>query len=633
MAGIIITLGIVYGDLGTSPLYTFQEILYNLHAVNRDTILGAISCVIWTLTLQTTVKYVIITLRADNKGEGGIFALFALIRRRKAWAYVFAIVGGSTLLADGVITPAITVTSAVEGLRLIDPAIPVLTVVIIILVLLFTSQQFGTKFLGKSFGPIMFLWFFMLGWFGLIQILKFPDILHAFNPMYGFHLLHDHPGGILILSAVFLATTGAEALYSDIGHCGIKNIRVSWIFVKTTLILSYLGQGAWILLNQAAAKEHNPFFAIIPSWFILPGTILATAASVIASQALISGSFTLISEAISLNFWPKLKISYPTDVKGQLYIPKINWFLLIACVFIVLHFEESAKMAAAYGLSITITMLMTTILLTTYLYRRFSLVVVVLIATVFLFIESAFLVANLSKFMNGGWVTIALAGLFGLIMYTWYNGRKLKNTYMLFVRINDYLEILKSLGEDQSVPKCATNLVYITKANRKAEIESKIIYSIINKQPKRADVYWFIHVDIMDEPDTYEYEVTQFVPGKVIKVDFRLGFKVEPRINQYFRQVLDDMVEKGEVDIFSRYDSLRKHHVNGDFRFVLIDRIATYDLNLTFRQKFIVNAYNIFKKLAIAEEKALNLDTSNVLIEKVPLSTDLRAKNKLVRIT
>ena len=633
MAGLIITLGIVYGDVGTSPLYTFQEIIYGLHVVNRATILGAISCVIWTLTLQTTVKYVIITLRADNKGEGGIFALFALIRRRKAWAYIFAIIGGSTLLADGIITPAITVTSAVEGLTLIDPAIPILTVVIVILVLLFTSQQFGTKFLGKSFGPIMFLWFFMLGSFGLIQILKYPDILHAFNPSYGLHLLRDYPGGFLILGAVFLATTGAEALYSDIGHCGIKNIRVSWIYVKTTLIVSYLGQGAWVLLNGPLAKGHNPFFAIIPIWFIIPGTILATAASVIASQALISGSFTLISEAISLNFWPKLKISYPTDVKGQLYIPKINWFLLLACIFVVLHFEKSANMAAAYGLSITITMLMTTILLTTYLYHRFSLVAVVLFATVFLFIESVFLIANLNKFMNGGWVTIALAGLFGLIMYTWYNGRKLKNSYMFFVRINDYLELLKSLGDDQLVPKCATNLVYITKANRKAEIESKIIYSIINKQPKRADVYWFIHVDIMDEPDTFEYEVTQFLPGKVIKVDFRLGFKVEPRINQYFRQVLDDMVEKGEVDIFSRYDSLRKHHVNGDFRFVLIDRIATYDLNLTFRQKFIVNSYNIFKRLAIAEEKALNLDISNVLIEKVPLSTDLSAKNKLVRIT
>jgi len=633
IAGLIITLGIVFGDIGTSPLYVFQAIINGLHIINRDTILGAISCVIWTLTLQTTIKYVIITLRADNKGEGGIFALFALIRRRKAWAYVFAIIGGSTLLADGIITPSITVTSAIEGLQLINPQIPVLTIVIIILTLLFVSQQFGTKFLGKSFGPIMFFWFFTLGSLGLHQILKYPDILNAFNPSYGIHLLRDYPGGFLILGAVFLATTGAEALYSDIGHCGIKNIRISWIFVKTTLILNYLGQGAWILLNHTEARGQNPFFAIMPPWFLITGILLATVASVIASQALISGSFTLISEAISLNFWPKLKISYPTEVKGQLYIPKINWFLWVSCVFVVLYFEKSSNMEAAYGLSITITMLMTTVLLTIYLYHRFSVIAVVLIALVFLFIESSFLIANLNKFKHGGWVTIAMAGLFALIMYTWYNGRKLKNTYMLFVRITDYLDILKSLGEDQSVPKCATNLVYLTKANRKAEIESKIIYSIINKQPKRADVYWFLHVDVVDEPGTFEYEVTQFIPGKVIKVDFRLGFKVEPRINHYFRQVLDDMVEKGEVDIFSRYESLRKHHVNGDFQFVLIDRIATYDLNLTPRQKFIMNSYNIFKKLGIAEEKSLNLDTSNILIEKVPLSTDQRSKSKLVRIS
>ncbi len=632
VTGLIITLGIVYGDIGTSPLYVFQAILGGLHIINRETILGAISCVIWTLTLQTTVKYVIITLRADNKGEGGIFALFALIRRRKAWAYIFAIIGGSALLADGIITPAITVTSAVEGLQLINNQIPVVTIVLVILSLIFVIQQFGTKFLGKSFGPIMFFWFSTLGVLGLVQILKYPDIINAFNPKYGIHLLRDYPGGFLILGAVFLATTGAEALYSDIGHCGIKNIRISWIFVKTTLILNYLGQGAWILLNHLDAKEQNPFFAIMPPWFLIPGILLATSASIIASQALISGSFTLVSEAISLNFWPKLKITYPTDLKGQLYIPKINWFLWISCVLVVLYFEKSTNMEAAYGLSITITMLMTTMLLTIYLYHRFSVIVVFFMSSLFLIIESSFLIANLNKFKHGGWVTIALAGVFGIIMYTWYNGRRLKNTYMLFVRITDYLDILKSLGEDQSVPKYATNLVYLTKANRKAEIESKIIYSIISKQPKRADVYWFLHVDVVDEPNTFEYEVTQFIPGKVIKVDFRLGFKVEPRINHYFKQVLDDMVEKGEVDIFSRYESLRKHHVNGDFQFVLIDRIATYDLKLTMRQKFIMNTYHIVRNLGIAEEKALNLDTSNILVEKVPLSTDQRVKSKLIRI-
>ncbi len=633
LAGLIITLGIVYGDLGTSPLYTLQAIVAGLHSITPDTVLGALSCIIWTLTLQTTVKYIIITLRADNKGEGGIFALFALIRRRRAWAYIFAIVGGSTLLADGVITPSITVTSAVEGLRMINEKIPVMTIILLIITALFVIQQFGTKFLGKSFGPIMFIWFLMLAVLGLMQIVQYPEIIKAFNPAYAYHLLVDHPEGFLLLGAVFLATTGAEALYSDIGHCGVKNIRITWIYVKTALILNYLGQGAWILMNHTVAKtSHNPFFAIMPEWFLATGIIIATAAAIIASQALITGSFTLISEAISLNFWPKSKINHPTDIKGQVFIPKINWFLWLACIFVVFYFEKSSNMEAAYGLSITITMLMTTILLSVYLYHRFSIFLIVIIASVFLFIESSFLLANLSKFKHGGWFTIVLAGIFSLIMYTWYNGRRLKNSFMVFVRISDYLDILHSLSNDQSIPKYATHLVYMTKANKQTEIESKIIYSIISKQPKRADVYWFLHVDIMDEPNSFEYEVTHYIPGKVIKIDFRLGFKVELRINQYFRQVLDELVEKGEVDILSRYESLRSHTINGDFQFVLIDRIATYDLELTAHQKFVLNFYNIFKRIAIPEEKALSLDTSNVLVEKVPLSTEQHAKRKLKRI-
>jgi KUP system potassium uptake protein len=633
LTGIIISLGIIYGDIGTSPLYVIKAITAGISSITPNTILGAISCIIWTLTLQTTVKYVIITLRADNKGEGGIFALFALIRRRRSWAYIFAIVGGSTLLADGIITPSISVTSAIEGLKMINKDIPVLLIVFIILTFLFVLQQFGTKVLGKSFGPIMFVWFLMLGVLGLLEIAQYPEILKAFNPIYGYRLLTQYPGGFLLLGAVFLATTGAEALYSDIGHCGLKNIRVSWVFVKSMLIINYLGQGAWVISNAYLAKTGvNPFFMLMPEWFLITGIIIATAAAVIASQALISGSFTLITEAISLNFWPKMKIGYPTDVKGRVYVPKINWFLWIACLFVVWYFKESSKMEAAYGLSITITMLMTTILLTVYLNHRASLPFVVLFTTVFLFIEGAFLVANLHKFEHGGFVTIFIAGLFCIIMYTWYNGRKLKNSYMVFVKLTDYLDILKALSSDQSVPKYATNLVYITKANKKTEIEAKIIYSIINKQPKRADVYWFLHVDVMDSPDTFEYEVTHFVPGKVIKIDFRLGFKVEPRISQYFRQILEDLVEKGEVDILSRYESLRGHHVNGDFQYVLIDRIATYDIDFTFHQKLIINIYNLIKRLGIPEEKALNLDTSNVLVEKVPLLADQRAKRKIKRI-
>lgn len=536
-------------------------------------------------------------------------------------------------MADGIITPSITVTSAIEGLQMINQKIPVLIIVFFILTFLFVIQQFGTKFLGKSFGPIMFLWFLMLGILGISGIMQYPDILRAFNPIYGYRLLTQYPGGFLLLGAVFLATTGAEALYSDIGHCGLKNIRVSWVYVKAMLILNYLGQGAWAITHASIAKtDVNPFYMLMPSWFLVTGIIIATAAAVIASQALISGSFTLITEAISLNFWPKLKIGYPTDIKGQVYVPKINWFLWVACMFVVWYFKESSRMEAAYGLSITITMIMTTTLLIIYLNHRASMPFIALFGMVFFFIEGSFLVANLHKFSNGGYVTILIAGLFSVIMYNWYNGRKLKNSYMVFVKLTDYLDILKSLSSDQSVPKYATNLVYVTKANKKTEIESKIIYSIINKQPKRADVYWFLHVDVMDAPDTFEYEVTHFIPGRVMKVDFRLGFKVEPRISQYFRQILEDLVEKGEVDILSRYESLRNHHVNGDFQYVLIDRVATYDADFTFHQKLVINLYNLIKRLAIPEEKALNLDTSNVLVEKVPLLADQRAKRKITRI-
>jgi KUP system potassium uptake protein len=633
IAGVIVTLGIVFGDIGTSPLYVLRAILDCFNSeVSTEIIYGAISCIVWTLTLQTTIKYVIIALRADNKGEGGTFALFALIRRRRSWAYIFAIIGGSTLLADGIITPAITVTSAIEGFGLSTNTI--ISIVALILTVLFVIQQFGTKFIGNFFGPVMFFWFLMLAVLGVSQIMYYPDIIKSVNPLYAYRLLVNYPGSILILGAVFLATTGAEALYSDLGHCGAKNIRVSWVYVKICLVLNYLGQGAWILMNHSHPnlKDVNPFFAIMPGWFLLSGTFIATAAAIIASQALISGSFTLISEAIQLNFWPKLRKHYPTDVKGQVYIPRINWFLWIACLFVVWYFRESSRMGAAYGLSITITMLMTTVLLTIYLLRRASLLVVIPFCLTYLVIESLFLTANLSKFMEGGWVTIALASLFCLIMYSWYNARKLKNSYLIFVKIADYLDVFRSLSADESVPKYATNLVYITKADKKTEIESKIMFSIINKQPKRADMYWFLHVNTMDSPDTFEYEVTHFIPGKVVKIDFHLGFKVEPRIHQYFRQVLDDLVRSNEVDILSRYESLRTHHINGDFQFVLIDRIATYDLDLSFRQKMVLNLYNVFKYIALPEEKYLNLDTSNVLVEKVPLTADQRAKRRMHRI-
>lgn len=633
LAGTLITLGIVFGDIGTSPLYVFSAILSNVKAFNEEFVLGAISCIFWTLTIQTTLKYVLITLSADNKGEGGIFALFALIRKKSTWAYILAIIGGSTLLADGVITPAITVTSAVEGLQMLNENILVLPIVLAILTSLFFIQQFGTKFVGKSFAPIMLVWFLTIGTLGTIYVFYYPQIFSALNPEYAINLISDHPQALLILGAVFLATTGAEALYSDLGHCGASNIRVSWILVKISLVMSYMGQGVWVLQNPGLAiSGTNPFFAIMPSWFLIPGIILATMAAIIASQALISGSFTLVSEAISLNFWPKLKLKYPSEFKGQIYIPEVNWFLWAACCFVVIYFQKSTEMQAAYGLSITITMLMTTLLMSLYIYhQKVPAPFIIWFLIIFLSLELTFLYANIQKFWHGGWFTIVLAALFVTIMYYWYHGRKIKNKLMAFVEIERFIPVIKEISQDTEIPKYATNLVYVTKANTYYQIESKIMYSIINKKPKRADVYWFLHVDITDEPFTFEYSVNHYEPGVIIKVDFRLGYKIEPRINLYFRQVLDDLVESAEIETLSRYQSLKKHGVQGDFQYILIDRISTNEADFTPHQVMVLNMYETIRKIGITEARALGLDTSNCIVEKVPLVLETKYKYRMTR--
>ncbi len=623
LAGLVITLGVVYGDIGTSPLYVMEAII---HAATGDRMLiayGALSCIFWTLTLQTTVKYVIITLRADNHGEGGIFALFALLKKKSTFVVILTMIGGCALLADSIITPSITVTSSMEGLHLLNKHLPVIPMVLIILTALFFIQQFGTNVIGKSFGPMMVIWFTMIGVLGVAQIMRYPAILAAVSPVYAFRFLTAHPGGYLILGAVFLCTTGAEALYSDLGHCGLKNIRVSWIFVKTALLLNYFGQGAWYLLASPDKEVVNPFYGIMPDWFLLPGIIIAAMAAIIASQAMISGSFTIISEAVSLNFWPKIRISQPTNVKGQVYISSINWFLWIACCFVVLLFRESSRMGAAYGLSITITMIITTFLLVYYLYeRKTSLYLIILLAAVYFTLQGTFLVANLDKFTHGGWFTILASFIFFLVMYGWYYGRKIKNDYISFVNLYEYLPIIKEISKDNTIPKFASNLVYIVKANRLEQIENKIIYSIINKQPKRADTYWFLHVDILDNPDTFEYKVHHIIPGILIKVDFRLGFKIERRINLYFREVLEDLVKSGEINLTSRYKSLSHYNIMGDFVFVNLDRIMSPNNKLTAWETLTMGLHDITRRISITDVKALGLDTSNVIEEKVPIEID-----------
>ena len=626
LGGLLITLGIIYGDIGTSPLYVMKAILGE-SIINADVVLGGISAVFWTLTLQTTIKYVIITLSADNHGEGGIFALYALVKKTKIkWLIVPAIIGGSALLADGIITPPISVSSAVEGIRTYYPQINTIPIVIGILFVLFTIQQFGTKLVGKFFAPMMLIWFSMLGILGLNQVIKHPEVFKAFNPYYAYHLLSIHPDGFFVLGFVFLCTTGAEALYSDMGHCGRKNIRISWIFVKTALVLNYFGQAAYLIhhegetLTSLGGPNGNPFYLIMPNYFQPIGIVIATLAAVIASQALISGSFTLINEAMRLNFWPKVKIEYPTELKGQLYIPSINWLLFFGCVGIVLHFEESGNMEHAYGLAIILCMIMTTILLNFYLImKRVKLYIIIPIIATYLIIEFSFLVANITKFAEGGYVTLMIAAVLISIMTIWYLAKQINKSYTKIVKIEDYKKVLTELGADLSIPKYATHLVYMTNASRVDEIEEKVMYSILQKRPKRADIYWFVHVNILAEPYKTEYKVTEMVKDDLYRIDFNLGFREPTKINLMFREVIRDMVKKGEVDITSRYESLSKNNIIGDFKFVLSEKFLSNDSDLRWHEKIIMNSYFFIKKLSLSEERAFGLDSSSVKIEKFPM--------------
>jgi KUP system potassium uptake protein len=634
LAGALVTLGIVFGDLGTSPLYTMRAIIAGgAENFNEILVYGGLSCIFWTLTLSTTIKYILITLRADNNGEGGIFALFALIKEKGSWAAILTMVGGAALLADGVITPSITVTSSIEGLKLFNPGIPVVPIVLIILGALFFIQQFGTNFVGSSFGPIMVVWFLTLAVLGFSQLILHPDILRAMNPVYAYKFLTEYPGGFILLGAVFLATTGAEALYADLGHCGRTNIRVSWIFVKIALLLNYFGQGAWLMMNVESGPYVNPFFEMMPKWFLIPGVILATSAAIIASQAIISGSFTLIGEAVSLNFWPKIKVLHPTYVRGQVYIPFVNWFLWIACSLIVFSFRESSNMNAAYGLAITITEIMTTLLLSYYLLQKgLNHRLVLLLFMTYLTIEGSFLIANLHKFRSGGWITLLLASLYFIVMFGWYFGRKIKNRYITFSHLDKYLDLFRDLSKDESVPRLATNLVYIIRANRHDQVESKIIYSIFHKQPKRADTYWLLHVNRVNEPNRFNYQVTQIIPGILIRIDFHIGFKVEPKINLYFKEVLEDLEESGEIKLNSSYDSLKKHDFEGDFKFILIDRIMSRDFTLSNWENFILFLNSLIRRISINDIRTLNLDSTNTIIEQVPITIDQPVPYRIRRI-
>lgn len=629
----MVSLGIIYGDIGTSPLYVFKAIV-GVQAINEDLVLGGLSCVFWTLTLITTIKYVYLALNADNKGEGGIFALYALVRRYKApWVIFAAIIGCCTLIADGFITPAISVSSAIEGLRILNPEIPTVSIVIGILVMLFVFQQFGTSVVGKTFGPIMTVWFTAIAVFGMLQFYDHPQIFRALNPYYAYHLVAEYPHGFWLLGAVFLCTTGAEAMYSDLGHCGKGNIRVGWSFVKIALLCNYFGQGAWLLDHQGTTLgDRIPFYAIIPEQFLIFGIVIATMAAIIASQALISGTFTLVNEAMKLKLWPATRVRYPSQVKGQIYVPAVNWILLAGCIAVVLLFKESSAMEGAYGLAITINMLMSTALLVFYfMTAKKSKVRSATMAVVFFSLEGMFLVSNLDKFSHGGWFTFAIALLFFMMMYVLLHARQLRERHTEFVDLKHYVGMLQDLQSDTTVPKEATNLVYLAMADSKRYIDSNIIYSIFKKRPKRADVFWFVHVDTVDSPFSSKYLVDTIIPKKCFFVRIKLGFKTDHRVNLLFNKIIHEMADSGEIDLTSPYPSLHKYSMMADFKFIILHSWASSDSEISTFDRVIIQGYRLLKEYSLSTEELYGIEAANLEVEKVPIQVGPQARVKIKR--
>lgn len=621
-ATLLIALGIIYGDIGTSPLYVFKAIIGD-RLITKTLIYGGVSCVFWTLVFQTTIKYVWLTLKADNQGEGGIFSLYSLVRRYGKKLVIPTMIGASTLLADGIITPAVSVTSAIEGLEMVPGLehISVIPIVLAIISGIFLFQRFGTERVGKAFGPIMAVWFTVLLMMGVMWILKYPGVLRALSPHYAYDLLVKYPHGFWLLGAVFLCTTGAEALYSDMGHCGRKNIRITWGFVKICLVANYLGQAAWLLHQENLQLDsRNPFFEIMPDWFLFTGIIIATLAAIVASQALISGSYTLINEAINLNFWQKAEVRQPTETKGQIYIPSINAILWLGCMVVILYFQTSSKMEAAYGLAITVTMMMTTYLLSFFLlYKlRWNKYLVLFLLVLFSTIELSFFVANLVKFHDGGYITVLVGGIFFAVMYVTYFGKKINTRYTKFVDLGKHVKLISELSEDLSIPKFTTHLVYLTKSNRKEQIEYRIIKSIFAQKPKRANVYWFFHINRTDNPYSLNYEVVELVEEKVFKIILNIGFRIRPRTELYFKQILNELIKNEEFNLHRLKNSSFKYNRDLDFQFILLEKYISVENEFNFRDGIFLKFYYFLKKHAQKDGKAFGLDKSDVLVEHVP---------------
>ena len=623
IASLLITLGIVYGDLCTSPLYTFKAII-GTNPITEQLVLGGVSCVFWTLTLQTTFKYVLLTLRADNEGEGGIFALYSLVRKYGKRIIVPTMIGAAALMADGIITPAVTVTTSIEGLKMIhglEHLSPVPIVIIIISILFFT-QRFGTEKIGKAFGPIMFIWLSLLLILGLSYIIKYPIVIRALSPHYAVNLLVNYPNAFWILGAVFLCTTGAEALYSDMGHCGKNNIKVSWIFVKISLVANYLGQAAWALhQDNTVLGSRNPFFEMMPHWFLLLGIIIATLASIVASQSLISGTFTLISEAININFWQRSNIKQPTEIKGQVYIPSANLLLWVGCIIVVLLFKTSSHMEAAYGLAITVTMLATTYLLTYFLHYKlkWNKFLVGLFLLVYCTIELSFFAANLSKFTHGAYISVLFGGCFFLVMYCSYFGSKLNDRYTKYLNIKDYAPKIVELSNDTSIPKFVTHLIYLTKSENVDLVEERIIQSIFSKKPKRADIYWLFHISRTNKPYSLNYEIAEIVDDKIIRIKLNIGFRIKARTEMSFLKIINDLIADKELAPELKEMGSTKYNPSVDFKFIIMERFLSVENEFSLKDGLVMNTYFLLKRYSQKDVDAFGIDKSSVIKEQTPM--------------
>lgn len=622
-AALLVTLGIVFGDIGTSPLYVMAAIL-GKNVVTKELVYGGLSCIFWTVSILATFKYVYLTLRADNHGEGGVLSLFSLIKRTAPkWTIYVAMLGCSALLADGMITPAISLTASVEGLKTLNENVPVIPIVVVILVGLFTFQQFGTDKIGKSFGPIMLVWFSMLTFWGMLALVKNLSVLEALNPKYAFDILTSHPKSWVIVGAVFLCVTGAEAMYSDLGHVGKANIRIAWIFVKISLLINYFGQGAWALetLEGQTLDGLNPFFELMPRWFVGTGVIIASLASVVASQALISGSFSLISEAVKLDTWFRVQILYPSKHRQQIFIPMINHILFIGAVFIVIYFQTSLAMEAVYGVAITITMLTTTTLLFFFFRKKlhWDWVRVVGITMLFIVVESFFFAANLHKLAHGAGFTILLMVLFTFIMIIHYQAKHVLLHKKKFVDVHQYEDIITDVSNDHDIPKYATNIVYLTSAYSIHRMEKQILKSIYQKQPKRADAYWLLHFNETEVPFQQEYSFYEIVKGKIFRLDFNLGYKVKPNVREMFTNAVEELSRKGIIDLLNRYDSLRKHNVSADFLFIVMRNTFNLDSDSPITEVFLLNAYSLMQRIEEPPEQYLGIDRNSLLVEFIAL--------------